>query len=152
ALRLEVDDRIAGEDTLLRGFLDSLVDGRDELVRNHAARDRVRELVTGSARQRLDADVAVAELTVTARLLLVLALRFCRLAERLAIRNARLLRDDVDVILPLEPLDLDFEMQLAEAADDRLTQLGVVAELECRILLVQLRERVADLVLVAAAR
>src|SRR5690606_22802229 len=109
------------------------------------------EDVATAARERLEADVAVAELAVTARLLLVAALALRRLPDRLTIRNARLFGDHLDVVLALEALHLDFEVQLTEPANDGLAQLRVVAAVEGGILLVQLVEGAADLVLVAAA-
>src|SRR5690606_19371337 len=102
-------------------------------------------------RQRLEADVAVAVLAMAARLLLVLALPFRLLADRLTVRDARRLRRDVDAVLVLQPLDLHVEMQLAEPADDGLTDLRVVAAVERRVLLVQLLQGGADLVLVRTA-
>ena len=77
---LEVDDRVAGE-IAARGRLDdAFFDGGDEVARNGAAEDLVGELEAAAARQRLHADLAVAELAVAAGLLLVaaLALRPCR--------------------------------------------------------------------------
>src|SRR5690606_17001337 len=103
--------------------------------------------VAGPSRQRLQADVAVAVLAVAARLLLVLALPLCLLADRLAVRDARCLGRDLDAVLVLQPLDLHVEVQLAEPADDRLPELRVVAAVERRVLLVQLLEAGADLVL-----
>src|SRR5690606_1460887 len=126
ALGLEVDHRVAGEDALLRRLLDPLVHRRDELAGDHAADDRVRDHVAGPARQRLQADVAVAVLAVAARLLLVLALPLRLLADRLAVRDARRLGRDLDAVLVLQPLDLHVEVQLAEPADDRLPELRVV--------------------------
>ena len=51
------------------------LDGRDELTGDRAAEDVVLELEVAAARQRLDADLAVAELAVAAGLLLVPAVR-----------------------------------------------------------------------------
>ena len=43
---LHVHNREAGEHTGLQGVLNTLVDGRNVFLRNHAAGDRVDELVT----------------------------------------------------------------------------------------------------------
>ena len=56
-------------------LLDALVDRRPEALRDHAADDLVDELVADVALDRLDHDVAVAELAAAAGLLLVAALR-----------------------------------------------------------------------------
>src|SRR5690606_8668410 len=113
--------------------------------------DRIGEAITFTAGERLEPDVAVPVLPMAARLLLVLALPLRDLADRLAVRDARLLGRDLYAVLALEPLDLDVQVQLAEPADDRLPDLRGVTESERRILLAQLGEPVADLVLIAAA-
>ena len=74
----EIDHRIAGEVAARPRVLDALLDRRHELARDRAAEDVVDELEIGAARQRLDFDLAVAELAVAAGLLLVPAVRFGR--------------------------------------------------------------------------
>ena len=63
------------------------LDRRDELPRDRAAEDVVDELEVAAARQRLDLDLAVAELAVAAGLLLVPAVRLGRRRDRLAVRE-----------------------------------------------------------------
>src|SRR5690606_7703356 len=118
AFGLEVDDREPGQDAAPRCFLNALVDGRDELAGDHTARYRIREQVALAARAGLEAHVAVSELAVAAGLLLVLALRRGLAADRLAIGDARLLGDDLDAVLPPQPLHLHLEVQFAGTADD----------------------------------
>ena len=65
-------DRVAGDGALLHRLEHALLDRGDEAVRDHAALDRVDELEL-AAGQRLDLDVAVAELAAAAGLLLVAA-------------------------------------------------------------------------------
>ena len=67
-------DREAGDRAVGHRVDDALLHRRDEPVRDHAALDRVDEL-EGPVAQRLDLDVAVAELTAPAGLLLVAAVR-----------------------------------------------------------------------------
>ncbi len=55
----------------------------------------------------------------------------------------------LDVELPLHALEHDLEMELPHSADDRLPEFRVVRVNEGRVLLVQLGERVADLLLLA---
>jgi hypothetical protein len=50
AFGFEVHDRIARENSALRSILNALVDGWDELARNHATDNRIGELVTGAMR------------------------------------------------------------------------------------------------------
>ena len=75
---LEVDHRVSGQESAHARVLDPLLDRRDVLPRNRAAEDVVLELEVAAARQRLHADLAVAELPVPARLLLVAAVRLGR--------------------------------------------------------------------------
>ena len=65
------------------------LDRRDELARDRAAEDVVDELEVAAARQRLELDLAVAELAVAAGLLLVAAVRLGRRRDRLAVGDAR---------------------------------------------------------------
>ena len=65
--------RRAGELAVRHRLLDALVDGGPEALRDDAADDLVDELVADAALDRLDHDVAVAELAAAARLLLVAA-------------------------------------------------------------------------------
>src|SRR6185436_20710858 len=58
---------------------------RDVVARHHTAGDAILELEAGPTRQRLDLEHHVAELTVTAGLLLMAAALCDRLANRLAI-------------------------------------------------------------------
>ena len=111
----EVDHRVAGEVAAHARVLDALLDRRNELPRNRAAEDVVDELEIGAARQRLDLDLAVAELAVAAGLLLVAAVRLGRRLDRLAIRNARRLQVHVDAEAALQLRDRDLDVQLALA-------------------------------------
>src|SRR5215218_7225028 len=89
----EVDDRIAGQNPTRPGVLDSLFDRRHELPRNRTAEDIVDELEVTAARQWIQLDLAVAELTVAAGLFLVAAVRFGGGLDGLAIWDARWLQD-----------------------------------------------------------
>ena len=74
-LDAEVDHRESGEVAALPDVLDPLLDRGDVVPRDRAAERVVVELEVGAARERLDADLAVGELSVAARLLLVAAVR-----------------------------------------------------------------------------
>src|SRR5438046_2242281 len=95
--------------------LDALFDRRHELSRDGAAEDVVDELELRAARQRLDLDLAVAELAVASGLLLVPAVRFGGGPDRLAVRDARRLQVHVDAepALQLRHRDLDVQLALA---------------------------------------
>ncbi len=69
------------------------------------------------------------------------------LAGGLAIRDLRLADVRLDLELAQQPVDDDLEVQLAHAGDDRLAGLLVRTHAERRVLLGELRQRVAELVL-----
>ena len=148
---LEVDHREAGEVAAQPGLLDALLDGRDELPRDGAAEDVVLEREVGAARQRLHADLAVAELPVAARLLLVPAVRLGAGGDRLAVGDARQLQVHVDAEAALQLRDGHLDVQLALAREQQFLGLRVARVADRRVLFHQARQRLADLVLVAAA-
>ena len=65
----------------------AFLDRRDELAGDRAADDVVDELEARAARQRLDAQVHLAELAGAAGLLLVAVVAFGRTRDRLAVRH-----------------------------------------------------------------
>src|SRR5207302_1505532 len=117
--------------------LDAAIDRGDEFARNDAAHDLVLEPVSLAPLRRLDADPAVAELSATARLLLVSPLALRGRGERLAIGDLRPGELHSDTVLALELGHRDLEVALAHPGDHRLVRLGDVARLERRILVVQ---------------
>ena len=147
----EVDHRKAGEIAAHARFLNALFHRRNELARDRAAEDVVDELEVRAARQRLDLDLAVAELAVAAGLLLVAAVRLGRRLDRLAIRDARRLEVDVDAEAPLQFRDRHLDVELALAVEQQLLGLRIAAVADRRILFLEAVHRRADLVLVAAA-
>ena len=105
--------RRAGELAVHHRLLDSLVDRGTEALRDDAADDLVDELVALVARERLEHDVAVAELASSAGLLLVAALGLGLAADRLEVGHPRLVELDVDAEAPLQPVDGDLDVHLA---------------------------------------
>src|SRR5688500_14600443 len=85
--------------TVLENLLDALAHRGHELVRNDAALGGVDEIEAAAARKRLDAQAHFAELPRAAGLLLVAVCRFGLTGDRLAIRNARRPRVDLDLVL-----------------------------------------------------
>src|SRR3979490_2663380 len=84
----DVDHREA-ERPMLEAVDDALLDRRNVIARHHAAGDRLLEREAGAARKRPDVEHDVAELAMTARLLLVPATLGDRFADRLAVADAR---------------------------------------------------------------
>src|SRR5205814_9636060 len=110
---------------------------RNQLPRDRSAENIVDELEVRAARQRFNLDLAVAGLTVPARLLLVAAVSFGRRLDRLAVRNARRLQVHVHAETPLELRDRHLDVQLALAREQQLFGLGVAAIGDGRVLFLE---------------
>ena len=102
-----------------------------------AAEDVVLELEVAAARQRLHADLAVAELAVAAGLLLVPAVRLGGRRDRLAVGNPRRLEVDLDAEPPLQLRDGDLDVQLALAGEQQFVRLRIARVADGRILFLQ---------------
>src|SRR4051812_30812475 len=151
--RLDADHRVAGEHAVLHGVLHALVDRRDVLAGDAPTGDLVLELVgrrVAAHLQRRQCDLHLRELARATRLLLVrVVVALDGLADRLAVGHLRLADVGLDVELTPHPVDQDLQVQLAHAGDDRLTGLLVETDLERRVLLGELLDGRAQLLLVA---
>jgi hypothetical protein len=113
---------------VLHRLLDPLVDGGPVALRDDAADNLVDELVALVAVDRLQHDLAVAELAAAAGLLLV-AVPCARLrADRLQVRDARLVELDVDTEAALRALEGDLDVHLAHPREDLLARLRVAPQ------------------------
>src|ERR1700760_2483708 len=84
----DIDDRKA-ERPALQVIDNALLHRRNELAWHDAALDLILKYKAGAARHRLDVDMHVAELAMTAGLALVTAMLADRFADCLAIRHLR---------------------------------------------------------------
>ena len=91
--------------------------------------------------ERLDLDVAVAELAATAGLLLVAAVRLGGPADRLLVGHARRLQVDLGAEPGLEPIDDHLDVDLREPGDDLLAGLRIAMQVDRRVLLLQAAQR-----------
>ena len=96
-----------------------------EALRDDAADDLVDELVADVVVERLDHDVAVAELAAAAGLLLVAPLRARLALDRLDVRHARLVQLHLDAEAALRALDGDLDVDLAHPREQLLPGLRV---------------------------
>src|SRR5204862_5082647 len=116
--------------------------------RNRAAEDVVHELEVAAARQRLELDLAVAELPVPAGLLLVPAVRLGRGGDRFAIRDPRQLQRDLDAEPAFQLGDRHLDVRLPLTGEQQLLGLRIAGVADARVLLLEAMERRADLLLV----
>ena len=116
-----------------------------------SAEDLVDQLELAAARQRLETDLAVAELAVSAGLFLVAAVGFHALRNGFAIRNARRLEQHFDAEAALQLRDRDLDVHLSLAGEQQLVGLRIALVLDGRILFLEPMHRRADLVFIAAA-
>ena len=147
---LEIDHRKAGEKAALGRLHDAFLDRRNVVLGNRAAEDFVDELEFAAARQRLHLDPAIAELAVTAGLLLVPALHVGAAANGFAIGNLGRLQDYLSVVALLQLGDDDFDMLLAGSGDQEFLGLRIAEEAQHGIFFHQLVDAVAQLVFIGA--
>jgi len=147
--RPHVHHRVTGQHTVVERLLDPLVDRRDVLARDRATRDLVDELVPTAGARGLQIQDHVGELAATAGLadeprddLVDL------LADRLAVGHLGLADVRVHAELALQTVHQDVQMELTHPRDHRLTGLVVVLHDERRVLVGELGQSVAELVLV----
>ena len=110
---LDAYGRITSENTLLDSVAETLFNGGEEVLRNRAADNSLCKLeIVGIVGLELDPDVA--ELTVTAALLLVTTLSRNLLADSLAVSDLWVLKSGFHVVLALKPGDNNVEVLFAE--------------------------------------
>src|SRR5690606_40465214 len=112
----------------------AFLDGRYELAGYRAADDRVHELESRAAGQRLDPQEHLAELAGAAGLLLVAVVTFRVARDRLAVGDLRRPRFQLDAELVLDALEHEPQVELAHAAQHRLVRLRRVLDQEARLL------------------
>ena len=147
-LHFEIDQRITGDRSAVRGFDDSFFDRRPKLLRHRAAEDLVFENKPAAARQRLKDDFAIAKLSAAAGLFLVPALHFGALRDRFLVRNFRRMQRHFDAVTLLQFLDDRFDVKLARTGEQKLFRLRVAREMKRRIFFQNLVQRDADLLFV----
>ena len=133
---LHADHRIFGKGAGLHAVEKSLFDRREEVLRHGAADDFLGKFQTFRL-AGFKADPHVAELAVSAGLLLVAALNLHSAADGFAVGDAGLFGLRVGAEFILELGDDDVDVLFALTADDHLIGLGVGAEVHGGIFLGQ---------------
>src|ERR1019366_9460756 len=106
---------------------------------------------TAARLERLNLDVAVADLAAPTGLLLMATVRLGGLADRLLVRHARRLEVDLGAEARSQPLDDHLDVDLREPGHDLLAGLLVTVQVDRRVLFLQSPQGGEDLVLVALA-
>src|SRR5689334_5062183 len=145
---LEINDREPGNHAGAQNALKPLLHTGDELFRDRAANDLVLELERRSGRSRFGNDLDLRELAGAAGLLLVGVTVLDTLGDLFAERDLWRADIGVDLVGALEDVDLDVEMQLAHALENRLAALLIGRDAERRVLGRQFGERNAEFFLV----
>src|SRR5439155_14698643 len=109
------------------------------------ADDVILEDIAGTGLPRGEVDLRVAVLTTPARLTDIAAIAVGRTSQRLLVGNLRLADARLDVELPLQAIDEDFEVQLPHPGDDGLGGLRVGVDFEGGILGHQLLQPLPEL-------
>src|SRR5690606_33495037 len=144
--------RVSGDGAAGHHLAHALLHDGDELARDDAALDLVGELEAGAARQRFDAQEHLAGLAGAAGLLLVAVVPLGLAGDGFAIGDARWPGLDLDSVPVFQPSQHDPQVEVGQAAQHGLVELGVVLDRERRILLGQLVQGGRQLLLLALAR
>src|SRR6185312_12759180 len=118
------------ERTLLEKIDDALLHRRDEVAGDNAALDLILKHKAGAARQRLDVNVHIAELTVTAGLPFVAAMLTNRFLDRLLIRDLRRVGDDLETVFARELFDRDLQVDFTLPGQRHLLQAGILMKVQ----------------------
>ena len=149
ALHRHVDHREAMHATAGHRLLDAGLHGAHVVAWDRTADDGVDEREPLAALQRCDTQVDDRELTVTAALLLQLALGSCRAPDGFTVGHTDVGGVDVDAELARHALQRHRQVRVAEAAQHRLAGLLHALHPQRRVFRLQPTEGVAHLVVVA---
>src|SRR5512138_146457 len=131
-----IHDRIASQYAAVSGFHDTLLNRRDEFLRNGTADDFVFENNAAAAFPRFKRNHDMTILTVTTRLLGILKVDFRdSTRDRFAVSHARLANIRLDTKFTHHAIDDNVEMKFAHPGNDRLTSVFVGADAERGIFL-----------------
>ena len=143
---LEVNYRVACENTLLDRLLKSLLYCREVVLRNSSAEYLLLEYEIFCIVVRLELDPNVTVLTVTAGLLLMLTLNLNLLADSLTVRNLSVLENCVYLKLILELGNQNLKLNFTQAGDNHLLCLCVVLNSKASVLIHELLQAAHDLI------
>ena len=120
---LDADNGITAENSVIERLFNALLGSGDIFLRHDSADDLVDPFKALALFERLDFKDDVAVLTFTAGLPDELALSPSGLADRFTVGDLRTPDLDLDIELPAQTVDDDFQMEFAHTADQRLPRL-----------------------------
>ena len=148
--RLQTDNGVCRERALLAALCNPLLDRREVVLRDCASEDLLLEDISlFQIAGRLKAHLDIAELAVTAGLLLVAPRRFDFLAYGFTERKLRFLKDYLRLITTCELAHDNVKLLIADAVEQGLAVLGVDLGAERAVLFHELRESGRNAVLIA---
>ena len=147
-IHMDIDHRVAGDDAVEDGFLESFFHSGDVFLRNRATNDLVldREAFAALVGSDLADDMAV--LTAAAGLLDEFALAVGWREDGFLVSDLRLAGVRLDLELAHEAVADDFEVEFAHAGDDGLAGVFVRENAEGRVFLSEALESVGHLFLI----
>ena len=131
---LNVNNRVACEDTRLHSALDTLINRLDIFLRDSTANDLVDELVALAGLVRLNDDLNMTVLALTTRLTSVLLINVSGAADGLLVSNLRRTYVSLYLELAQQTVNDDLQMKLAHTSDNGLAGLFIGVGLEGRVL------------------
>ena len=137
---LNVNYRIAAQDTGLHSFLNTCIDRSNELLRDASADCLVNELITLTGLLRFESEPAVTVLTVTTGLTYELTLSFNSSSDRLFVGYLRCAYISLNLELTEQTVNDDIEVKLTHTCDDCLACFLVGICTERRVFFCELLE------------
>src|SRR5579875_474818 len=139
---------MAGNEAAFERVAHALLYAGDELSWYHAADDSILkdEGFIPIAWQRLNLQPDIAELTMTAALALVASVGASLLADRLAVRDARIAHLKINAVLTLDALNHNLDVCLTHAGEEGFGGLRVACDAQSAVLFDDAGQRIAHLI------
>src|SRR6185369_16220657 len=120
---LEIDHGVAGQVSIGGSVHNALFHSRNEILGDRTSKNFIGELEIAATRERFHLDPAIAELAMTAGLLLVASLNVGPAANGFAIGDLRRFEGDVHAVAFFQAADDNFHVLLSAAGEKELAGL-----------------------------
>ena len=141
-------NRISCKNTFLHSFRNSLLNSRDISLGNCTTLDGVDKSEILASLYRLDLEMNLCKLAMTAGLLLMSEAAGCLLGHCLPVSNLRNLGGDTDLLVVLDLVQDHVDLKLTHSGNDSLSCLLVVGDTECVVLGGSFLHELSQLILV----